>query len=416
MTNRKPGGKNPVIYIVHSAARFGLSGMALLLAIAGGPAGAAESEVAPATQIFRHPGVLLSLNQLNFMKAQVVAKADPFYSAYLKAIASPYGKPTYKLQGPPANGAIECGSYSHPNLGCTAADNDGTAAYTQALLYWITGNKAYAANAIAILNAYAKVKSYSLSNAPLQAAWDGSKWPRAAEIIRAANVGWAPPDIAAFSAMLTNAIVPGIYAGSPDNGNWELSMIEAMMGIAVFTENSSLFQHAVTFWQQRIPSYMYNFALDGDKPVPPPRGKLDWHGQKIFNASTTGILQETCRDFGHTQFGIAAAINGAETAAIQGVDLYGSERTRIEASLEFTTYYISGKPVPSTVCRGKVNIKDTYQTFEIAYNAFHNRLGDALPNTYAWIVGDVRKTTDYYDAGSNHMIVEETLTHGGNGN
>jgi len=394
--------------------RVGLLG-AVALAIVAHPVAAAEPATPPATMTFQHPGVLLSLNQLNFMASQVAAQAEPFYSAYLKALAGPYGKLTYTLQGPPTGGAIACGSYSHPDQGCTAADDDGTAAYTQALLYWITGNRTYAQNAIKILNAYAKVTSYSLANAKLQAAWDGSKWPRAAEIIRAANVGWAPADIAAFGAMLTNVIVPEIKDGSPDNGNWELSMIEAMMGIAVFTEDTDLFQHAVAFWQQRVPAYFYYYPLDGNKPVPPPRGKLDWHGQKVFNASTNGILQETCRDFGHTQFGIAATINAAETAAIQGVDLYGSEQARIESGLEFTTYYISGKPVPSTICGGKLDLKDKYQTFEIAYNEYHNRLGNSLPNTLAWIKAWVRATTDYYNAGANHMIIEETLTHGGNG-
>ena len=43
----------------------------------------------------------------------------------------------------------------------------------------------------------------------------------------------------------------------------------------------------------------------------------------MFNASVSGICQETCRDLGHTQLGIAGMINGAETAFIQGVDLYG---------------------------------------------------------------------------------------------
>jgi len=397
------------------AMRVGLSGIAaLFLALASTPAAANETETQPAAQSFVHPGVLLSLQQLNFIKAQVAAKAEPFYSAYQKAVASPYGKLDYRLQGPLANGAIECGSYSHPDIGCSAADEDGAAAYTQALLYWISGNQIYSANAIRILNAYAAVKSYSLTNAPLQAAWDGSKWPRAAEIIRAANVGWAPADATAFGTMLTQVIVPQIYDGSPDNGNWELSMIEAMMGIAVFNEDSDLFQHAVTYWQERVPAYFYYQPIDGDKPVPPPRGKLDWNGQKIFNSSTSGVAQETCRDLEHTQFGIAGAINAAETAGIQGVDLYGSERARLETTLEFHTYYLSGKPIPSDICGGRLSRKIFYPTFEIAYNEFHNRLGDALPNTIAWITGTVRGLPDTIGAGTDHMISNETLTHGGN--
>ncbi len=50
------------------------------------------------------------------------------------------------------------------------------------------------------------------------------------------------------------AQVPLIYKGSPANGNWELTMLEAMAGIAVFTENSTLLDHANLFWTQRVPS------------------------------------------------------------------------------------------------------------------------------------------------------------------
>ena len=38
------------------------------------------------------------------------------------------------------------------------------------------------------------------------------------------------------------------------NGNWELSMIEGMMGIGVFTENRTLFDHSVDMWKARVPT------------------------------------------------------------------------------------------------------------------------------------------------------------------
>ncbi len=72
----------------------------------------------------------------------------------------------------------------------------------------------------------------------------------------------------------------------------------------------------------RVPSYFYYEPWDGTKPVPAPRGVANWYGETVFNASVSGICQETCRDLGHTQMGIAGMINGAETAFIQGADLY----------------------------------------------------------------------------------------------
>ena len=68
-------------------------------------------------------------------------------------------------------------------------------------------------------------------------------------------------------------------------------MIEAMMGIAGFTEDSHLLSHAIEFWGQRVPSYFYDFAQDGGAPKAAPRGTPSWYGQTVFDAATSGIAQ-----------------------------------------------------------------------------------------------------------------------------
>jgi hypothetical protein len=359
-------------------------------------------------QAFEHPGVLVSKAQLEFVKAQVAAKAEPFYTQFKNAQASEYGDLNYKPKGPPANGIIACGSHSHPDFGCHDEDADASAAYLQALLWYITGNHAYASNAIAIVNAYSRsLKSYTLSNAPLQAAWAAEKWPRAAEIIRYSDAGWAPADVQAFSEMLTRVELPLIENGSPANGNWELSMIEGMMGIAVFTDNRDLLNRAAAMWKERVPAYFYDAALDGDHPVAAPRGHASWFGQTTFNASVNGIPQEACRDFGHTSYGISATMAAAETAHIQGLKLYESEEARLIAGMEFVAYYLLKNPVPAYVCGGSVKLAKGV-TFVIGYNEFHNRLGQDLPYTKQWIETGVLTNPDPVDM---HTTIFETLTH-----
>ena len=105
-------------------------------------------------QAFQHPGVLLSRAQLEFMKAEVNAGVEPFRTEFQRAKDSEYGDLNYKPKGPPATGVIECGSSSHPDFGCKDEDADSAAAYVQSLLWTITGNPAYAKNAIQIMNAY----------------------------------------------------------------------------------------------------------------------------------------------------------------------------------------------------------------------------------------------------------------------
>ena len=111
--------------------------------------------IAPA-QPMRHPGVLVSGRQLDFVKQQVKQKKEPIYGEYQKAVASQYAALDYKLQGPPETGVIDCGSYSKPDHGCHAEDADATAAYLQAVLWWISGDRRYADNSIRIMNTYSQ--------------------------------------------------------------------------------------------------------------------------------------------------------------------------------------------------------------------------------------------------------------------
>jgi len=366
------------------------------------------AEAAPSKWV--HPGVLVDSTRLSWIKSQLTT--DPIATAYQKALKSKLGNKTYTPHGPPSNGVIECGSYSDPDYGCSDEDMDGSVAFLQLVLYSLTNDSTYANNAVKILNAYGhNLKKYNNSNAPLQAAWGAEKWSRAAELAyHLPGVNWAASDVTAFKNMLLTVNLPLIYDGSTSNGNWELSMIEAMIGISVFVENGTIFDHGVEYWKQRVPAYFYCYNLDGGKPNPAPRGDPSWYGQTTFNASTTGHCQETCRDEGHTSYGVAATMNAAETALIQGTDLYTSQALRLTQAMEYNAYWLQGNKVPSYVCNGTVSISNEYPTFEIGYNAFAIRQTYNLPTTYQHILDKVRTNPDPYDA---HMMIYETLTHGG---
>jgi hypothetical protein len=370
---------------------------------------------AQAPQTFQHPGVLVSRAQLDYIKIMVAAHNEPFYSAFLKAQNSNIGSLTYQIQGPPATGIIECGPTSNPNIGCSAADNDSSAAYLQALLWYITGNQQYANNAIRILNTYGyNLKGYTNSNEPLQAAWDSEKFPRAAEIIRYSNAGWADADIQQFKTMLSTVILPRIINGSTSNGNWEISMIEGMINIGVFNDDPATFNKGVAYWKQRIPAYFY-YHTDGAAPVPASRGTANWYGQTVYDDRVDGISQETCRDFGHAQYGISGALDAAETAYIQGVDLYNDTASnalnRLASALEFNAKYLltNSSTVPSYICNGAVTLQ-VYPTDEIGYNNYHNRQGLDLPLTLQYLNTTIRQLTNPTEY---HIMVYETLSHGG---
>ena len=411
-------------------------------------------------QAWTHPGIVVSQAQLEATRAAYQAGNSVVVAQVNKAMNSAYGSLTYTVQGPWPGGINQCGASSNPNDGCQEADNDSNAAYVQALLWYITGNQTYANNAINIMNTYAaNFKGYAgtnglacpsgtdCSNGPLQSGWDAEKWPRAAEIIRygttssGAGSGWTAAKITAFSNMLVNIYQPVIQNGSGVNGNWDMSMIDGMMQIAVFTENSTLLSSARSFWLGRVPDLFYLASVDGSTHAVSPRGTPSWFGQSIFNSTTNNVGQETCRDLRHMEDSISSTILTAETDWIQGGELYTDTTMSAEDRIVGSMNVMAGlesrgtggpdslitAPLDYCTSSGATDLNQIVvgpgATYAIGYNAYHNRLNVAAmadasgtgglhgtANTYTWIQNGLLPQSLSTDQG-NHMTLFEALTH-----
>ncbi|MFJ8135710.1 alginate lyase family protein [Streptomyces sp. NPDC096013] len=367
------------------------------------------AQAAPAT--FVHPGVDVSRSQLDFARTEALAGAQPWKGAYDQMMASSYASLS---RTPKPRAVVECGSYSNPNYGCTDEREDAIAAYTDALAWYITKDARYAQKAIEIMDAWsATITGHTNSNAPLQTGWAGASWPKAAEIIKYTYTGtWA--NSARFATMLRNVYLPEIINGSNSNGNWELTMMDAAIGISVFLEDRTSYDKAMALFRTRTAAYVY-LASDGSVPKTVPSQNLNttakivsyWQGQSTF---VTGLTQETCRDLTHTGYGISSISHVAETSRIQGTDLYGTDvGERLRQALGFQAKYQLGAAVPSWLCGGSLNLGLGPVT-EVGYNALHNRLGIAMTNTQTL-------TQNNRPAGTNNLFVAwETLTHGDNPN
>ena len=361
---------------------------------------------------FTHPGVLLSKAQLDFVKTKI--NSGIWKTAYDSMKKSYYASLSYT---PKTRKIVECGSYSKPNNGCTDERESALAAYTHALIWYYTGNKANAKKAIEIMDAWAATNvSHNNSNAKLQTGWVGVGWGQAAEIIKHTDAGWAADKVKAFGDMLSQHYLPLIRDGIPDyNGNWELIMMNAVAGMAVFLDDKKTFDKAVEIWRKRVDAYIY-IESDGDHPHAPPGSKKPntkeqivkyWFKQSIFK---DGVAQETCRDFTHTQMGIAAAINLAETARHQGLDLYKEKQERFVKGMEFHANILNGAPPPSWLCHGKLDAKSIFPMWEIAYSHYHGRMKVEMPHTRDLIKKLRPAGTD------THFVAWQTLTHGDNPN
>jgi len=362
---------------------------------------AADTSGKPAKSAeFAHPGILVNKAQLDEIKKRVAAGKEPQKSAYEALKADKLGALDYT---PHPRETVECGSFSKPDLGCKDEQADSDAAYAQALLWYISGNVKYAQNAVKILNAWSSTLTggHTNANGQVQASWTGDVFPRAAEIIRYSYKDWSDADIAKFQNMLTTQFLPSLIHGTCENGNKELTISEAIINIAVFNDNRTAFDFGVKMWRGRAPATIY-LKTDGPKPIEPVGcGPAIWGNKGFTPEFVDGLLQETARDSQHANMALAGMVDAAETARQQGVDLYGEQGKRMMAALEFQAQYL-----PPNSAKAPENLEfNLHPTWEIAYNHFHNRMGNSLPKMAAVIPGN-RPT------GSNHHMAWETLTHG----
>jgi hypothetical protein len=349
---------------------------------------------------FVHPGVLVNREQLDEIKNRVAAGIEPQKTAFEALRASQLAALDYS---PTPRDTVECGSNSRPDFGCKNEQADSEAAYAQALMWYITGNKAYAANAIKIMNAWSATLTggHTNNNGPVQASWTGDVWPRAAEIIRYSNAGWPDSDIARFQNMLRTQFLSSLIHGTCENGNKELTMSEALINIGVFNDDRAVYDLGVKMWRGRTPAYIY-LKSDGPKPVEPPGcGMAIWGNKGIVPEFVEGLLQESYRDSGHAALAFAGMVDAAETARQQGLDLYAEQTRRIVAAMEFQAQFL-----PPNHASPPAHLEfELHPTWEIAYNHLHGRMGIDLPKMSA-VIPTNRPT------GVNHHMNWETLTHG----
>ncbi|MFE0176779.1 alginate lyase family protein [Streptomyces sp. NPDC059002] len=379
----------------------------------GGGSGGPDTRTAaarPHDLPFEHPGVLVSKQQLDRVRAHVEAREEPWLSAFEQMRDSKYAADDYQAT---PYAVVECPPDTRPGQGCVEEREDALAAYTQALLWNITKDRAHAEKAVEIMDAWSKViTGHTEANAGLQTAWAASSWARAAEAVRYTYDGWSDGQLLRFERMLRNAYLPQVRDGSADfNGNWDLVMADATMGMAVFLNDHATFEKAVHHFRTRVPAYFY-LESDGKLPVSPEGSGIDtaaelkkyWFGQDTF---ADGLSQETCRNFKHASYSLAATSHMAETAHHQGVDLYGEAKDRLRAAFEFHSKYQLGAKAPDWLCGGTVQ-RDMGPDTEVGLNHLKGRLGMAMPQTEKY-------TEQRRPEGTDDLFVAwETLTHAEN--
>lgn len=105
-----------------------------------------------------------------------------------------------------------------------------------------------------------------------------------------------------------------------------------------------------------------------------------------------GVLVDRAQlGMSHATMGLDARVSAAETARIQGVDLYGEQQVRLVAGYAlnvrwFAEFLVCGS-APSWLCNGSLSTGGVNYTlaWEVGYNALASRRGVPMPYTWAFI-------------------------------
>ena len=347
----------------------------------------ADEAPAASGQAFTHPGILHTTEDIARIKSLVDNKVEPAYGSYGLLSSDPKASSDYQIQGPfeIISRADEYGWTKKP------CEDDFNAAYYNALMWTITGETAHADKAMEIIRKYSAVlRKITPRDDPLCAGLQGFIIVNAAELMRwtypagSFEGGWTDEDTRAAETMLREAFIPVFTKFHADpaytNGNWGLSVLKGMIGMAVFLEDSAMYREAVD-------RYLEEGYDNGSLPN---------------YTAPSGQLQESGRDQAHCMLGLGCMAEICEVAWHQGEDIYSALDNRLMTAYEYLSRYNLGDDdvpfftwkdktgkysdwkVISTKARGQFR-----SVFEIAYAHYTGRMGLSMPYT-AKVLDEIR--------------------------
>lgn len=288
-------------------------------------------------QTFEHPGIFNREDDFARMRQKIAEKAEPWYSTWLKLLASPEAQVGWV--GPRAVATVIRGG-TGDNI--SLMYRDVAAAYQNALIYKINGDKAHGDKAVAILNAWASINTLVSGNADryLASGLDGYQFANAGEMMR----GYPGFDFGKFKNYMLNVFfypmnerfLIGNAWGSPHNDacatnyrvNWDICNMNAMLGISILADHKTGFDEALNYLKSGTGTGNITRAVPYLHPNYPTVG-----------ANMVGQWEESGRDQGHAVGGLSLYGLFCEIAWNQGVDIYSYDNHRFRKGAEYVARY-----------------------------------------------------------------------------
>lgn len=250
--------------------------------------------------------------------------------------------------------------------------DDGVAAYTQALMYAMTGNSVHKSNVLSILSAWASTlvevegKNIAspgvggLESAKFYCAWAIPQYAKAISIMDSLGEP-VPSDFVNMAQSVVYPQLDWVVAANP-----AASYSEARLALAVVRKNETAVLEAVNYFKYRL-RQIISMATDSETDrrtvdyfsptMPlgtPPRVRIAGHGidtpdetavmWHFSNDSSAnwidGIGVESARDMSHMMMGMVGVANAMETALANGIDLYSENQSRMVQAMELHAAWI----------------------------------------------------------------------------
>ncbi|MEO7933704.1 MAG: LamG-like jellyroll fold domain-containing protein [Chthoniobacterales bacterium] len=332
---------------------------------------------------FVHPGALHTEADFDRMKAKIAAGTAPWKTSYDQLTGARFASTGW---GPtPAQ---------YINRGGTAADNytraqwDAQSLYELSLRWKLTGDVAYANQAVWIANAWSGtlLGITGDSNQSLASGICGYLFATGGEIL-STYPGWPAAQKQAYKDMMmrvfyiANEEYLWYHFGTPVNAggnthyrlNWDADNLASMAAIGILCDNRAVYQQAVDY---------FKFGSGNGRVE-----RAAWY----IHPDGTSQTEESGRDQFHNEGGWYSMGLLCQMAWNQGDDLFGYDNNRVLRAYEYIAKYNLGNDDVSWVYHSNTDTATNetlsstgrwvgnYPAWELVYNHYANVQGVAAP-------------------------------------
>lgn len=331
-----------------------------------------ESDPVVANREFKHPGILSTESDFERMREKVALKAEPWLTGWDALIGDSYSQlgrnprplETLRRGGTGQNFAQIFG--------------DIWASHAFVIRWKVTGDTAYADQAVRFLNAWSSTLTALAGNSDVAlTGLYGYQLANIAEILKTYK-GWSDTDSEQMADMLIDVFYPmNHYFLSEHNGtclshywaNWDLANIASAMAIGIFTDRQDLYQEGLNYLYEGLGNGALSHLLFYRHP------------------GNMGQYQESGRDQGHTTLGMALFGAIAKMAWNQGDDIFAYNNYQLLAISEYIAKSNLKETVPFITYNNCDNVNQTVIAsgthsrpgWGLIVNHYENRVGIAAP-------------------------------------